>query len=305
MGELGLNKIFGALLAVGLVIMGLKEVSLIVFGGGHHHHKEHESLNAWAEYNFKGFRIDIAEVGGGGEVVEEIYDLGALILGADLARGERSFKAKCASCHTIEQGGGNGTGPNLYATMGAAKQSHAGFNYSGALASTEGDWSWERMDAWLENPSSYARGTSMAFAGLKRDDERAAMLVYLASYSPDAPQPPAPLPAEAAEGDAEEAAGDIAETDEAVIEAVDPVATETVEDAAVAAEAAADDAIEAVAAESTESVTEAVAAADDVVEAVTETADDAVEAVTETVEDTVEEVTEEVTETAEDTTPEQ
>ena len=61
MGELGLNKIFGALLAVGLVILGLKEVSTIVFGGGHHHHKEHESLNAWAEYNFKGFRVDIAE----------------------------------------------------------------------------------------------------------------------------------------------------------------------------------------------------------------------------------------------------
>jgi len=160
MGELGLNKILGALLAVALVIMGLKEVSMIVFGGGHHHHKEYESLNAWAESNFKGYRVDIAETGGAGPIIEEIYDLGALLLGADLARGERSFKAKCASCHTIEQGGANGTGPNLYATMGAAKQSHSGFSYSGALGNTEGDWSWERMDAWLENPGSYARGTS-------------------------------------------------------------------------------------------------------------------------------------------------
>ena len=120
MGELGLNKIFGALLAVGLVVLGLKEVSTIVFGGGHHHHHEYESLNSWAESNFKGYRVDIAEVGGAGEVIEEIYDLGALILGADLARGERSFKAKCASCHTIDQGGANGTGPNLYASLGAA-----------------------------------------------------------------------------------------------------------------------------------------------------------------------------------------
>ena len=86
MGELGLNKIFGALLAIALVIMGLKEVSTIVFGGGHHHHKEYESLNAWAESNFKGYRVDIAEIGGAGEVIEEIYDLGALLLGADLAR---------------------------------------------------------------------------------------------------------------------------------------------------------------------------------------------------------------------------
>lgn len=291
MGELGLNKIFGALLAVGLVILGLKEVSYIVFGGGHHHHKEHESLNAWAEYNFKGFRVDIAEVGGGGEVVEEIYDLGALILGADLARGERSFKAKCASCHTIDQGGSNGTGPNLYATMGAAKQSRSGFSYSGALASTEGDWSWERMDAWLENPSSYARGTSMAFAGLKRDDERAAILAYLASYSPDAPEPPAPLPAVTAEGDAEEAAGDLAETDETVIESADPTPAEAVEETAVEAEAAADEAIEAAATEGTEAIADAAVAAEEVVEAVTETADDVVEAATETVADAAEDAT--------------
>ena len=83
MGELGLNKIFGALLAVGLVVLGLKEVSTIVFGGGHHGHHEYESLNKWAEENFHGYRVDIAETGGSGEVVEEIYDLGALLIGAE------------------------------------------------------------------------------------------------------------------------------------------------------------------------------------------------------------------------------
>jgi cytochrome c len=61
MGELGLNKIFGALLAVGLVVLGLKEVSTIVFGGGHHGHHEYESLNKWAEENFHGYRVDIAK----------------------------------------------------------------------------------------------------------------------------------------------------------------------------------------------------------------------------------------------------
>ncbi|MEM9055579.1 MAG: c-type cytochrome, partial [Pseudomonadota bacterium] len=258
MGELGLNKIFGALLAVGLVVLGLREVSTIVFGGGHHAHHEYESLNQWAEENFKGYRIDIAETGGGGEVVEEVYDLGALLLAADISKGERAFRAKCVSCHTIDEGGANGTGPNLYATMGAAKQSHSGFNYSGALSNTEGDWSWERMDAWLENPSKYARGTSMAFAGLKRDDERASVLAYLASYSPDAPPRPEPLPEVVEEGDAEEAAGDLAETDETVIEGdlpdgVEPDAAETAANAAEEAEAAADQAIEEAASGSTPS----------------------------------------------------
>ena len=277
MGELGLNKIFGALLAVGLVVLGLKEVSTIVFGGGHHHHHEYESLNKWAESNFKGYRVDIAETGGGGEVIEEIYDLGALLLGADLARGERSFKAKCATCHTLEEGGANGTGPNLYATLGAAKQNKASFGYSGALGNTEGDWSWENMDAWLENPSAYARGSSMAFAGLKRDDERASVLAYLASYSPDAPAAPEPLPEAAAEGEAEEAAGDLAETDETVIEGGEATPAE---EAAIEAEAAADDAIEAAANEGTEAIAEATVTAEEVVETVADTVEETVEEVT-------------------------
>ncbi len=309
MGELGLNKIFGALLAVALVIMGLREVSMIVFGGGHHAHHEYESLNAWAESNFKGYRVNIAETGGGGEIIEEIYDLGALLLGADLARGERSFKAKCASCHTVEQGGSNGTGPNLYATMGAAKQSHAGFNYSGALSNTEGDWSWERMDAWLENPSSYARGTSMAFAGLKRDDERASVLAYLASYSPDAPAAPEPLPEVVAEGDAEEAAGDLAETDETVIDGGE---TSPVEETAIAAEAAADQAIEEAADAGAGAIADATVAAEEVVETVNEAATDTGDQVTDVVEDVAEtvadapaEIADEAADVVEEATPEE
>jgi cytochrome c len=206
MGELGFNKIFGAILAIGLAVLGVKEVSTIVFGGAHHGSTEYASEKEWAGKYFPGWDAMIKETGAGGVVIEEIYDLGLLLLTADVAKGERSFKGKCASCHTIEEGGANGTGPALWDTMGAAKQSHAGFNYSGALGNTEGDWSWERMDAWLENPSSYARGTSMAFAGLKRDDERANVLAYLAEYSTKTPPMPEPLPVveEAAEGEAVE-----------------------------------------------------------------------------------------------------
>ncbi|MEQ3745700.1 MAG: c-type cytochrome [Henriciella sp.] len=275
MGELGLNKIFGALLAIALAVMGLREVSTIVFGGGHHGSHEYATANEWAESNFKGYRVNIAEVGGGGTIIEEIYDLGLLLLSADAAKGERSFKGKCASCHTVEAGGANGTGPNLYDTLGAAKQSHAGFNYSGALENTEGDWSWERMDAWLENPSKYARGTSMAFAGLKRDDERANVLAYLASYSTMTPEMPAPLPAVVVEGDAEEAAGDLATTDETVIEA-DEAGTVT-------------DAIEA----ATDAGEDAVAAAESAIEDAQAEGSDAIEAVVEAAEEVVENATDE------------
>ena len=309
MGELGLNKIFGALLAIGLVVLGLKEVSTIVFGGGHHAHHEYESLNAWAESNFKGYRVSIADVGGSGDVIEEVYDLGALLLGADLARGERSFKAKCASCHTVEQGGPNGTGPNLYGTVGATKQGHTDFGYSGALGNTEGDWSWERLDTWLENPSSYARGTSMAFAGVKRDDERASVLAYLASYSPDAPTAPEPLPEVVAEGDAEETAGDLAETDETVIDGGE---ASPAEDAAIAAEAAADQAIEDSAEAGTGAIADATVAAEEVVETVSdaaidagEQASDVVEGVSDAVEETAADIADETAEIVEEVTPEE
>lgn len=228
MGELGLNKIFGALLAVALAVMGLREVSTIVFGGGHHGDHHYESMNDWAEASFHGYRIELAESGGGGEIIEEVYDLGLLLASADVSRGERSFKAKCASCHTIEEGGADGTGPNLYARMGATKQGVAGFAYSGALANTEGDWSFANMDDWLKSPSKYARGTSMGFAGLNRDDERANVLAYLASYSPDAPAFPAPLPA-VDETVADDASADSAEGED--VSAGEVEATETTEEA--------------------------------------------------------------------------
>ncbi len=240
MGELGLNKIFGALLAVALAVMGLREISSMVFGSAHGEAHHFSSLNEWAEETFHGYRIELAD-SGGAEIIEDVYDLGLLLARADATRGERSFKAKCASCHTIEQDGGNSTGPNLFGTVGAAKQSHASFGtYSGALAGTEGDWTYANIDAWLESPAKYARGTSMGFAGLKRDDERANVIAYLATYSDLAPAFPEPLPAAAPEeavieGAAEDAAAtNAAETDTAIIEAgeeavVDTSVTETVD----------------------------------------------------------------------------
>ncbi len=305
MGELGFNKIFGALLAVGLVVLGLKEISTIISGGGHHGHHEYESANAWATSNFKGYRIDIPEVSTGGDVVEVIYDLGALLMGADAAKGERSFKGKCASCHTIEEGGANGTGPNLYGIMGDTKQRTDGFGYSGALGNTEGSWSWTNMDSWLKAPSKYARGTNMAFAGLNRDSERADVLAYLASYSPDAPVQPEPLPEveeEVVEGEAEDIAGEEAATDETVVEADDTAggiaedAAEAATDAAVQAEAAAADTIETTVETAVTEATEVVEAADEgssVGNGLTETVESVVDDATDAAEELVEESTSE------------
>ncbi|QYJ01307.1 cytochrome c family protein [Thalassovita mediterranea] len=245
MGDLFWNKVFGALLAVVLVVMGLQTLSGMVFssGEGGHHGEEAHSLNEWAQSRFA-YYTEIAETGGGGEVEEEVYDLGALLAAADPTSGERSFKAKCSTCHTIDQGGSNGTGPNLYAIIGASHAHAAGFGYSSAMEATSGEvWNYENIDAWLENPSSYIRGTSMAFAGLRRDDERADVIAYLAQNTPGAPAFPEPLPeeeegaegeapaeGEATEGDAVDATLDAEAVEDAPTQATGEIETQDVVD---------------------------------------------------------------------------
>ena len=245
MGDLFWNKVFGALLAVVLVVMGLQTLSGMVFssGEGGHHGEEAHSLNEWAQSRFA-YYTEIAETGGGGEVEEEVYDLGALLAAADPTSGERSFKAKCSTCHTIDQGGSNGTGPNLYAIIGASHAHAAGFGYSSAMEATSGEvWNYENIDAWLENPSSYIRGTSMAFAGLRRDDERADVIAYLAQNTPGAPAFPEPLPeeeegtegeapaeGEATEGEAVDATLDAEAVEDAPTQAIGEIETQDVVD---------------------------------------------------------------------------
>ena len=237
MGDLFWNKVFGALLAVVLGVMGLQTLSDMVFssGEGGHHGEEEQSLNEWAQSRFN-YYTEIAETGGaGGEAEEEVYDLGALLAAADPSNGERTFQAKCSTCHTIADGGGNGTGPNLHGIIGASHAHMPGFGYSSAMQATSGEtWNYENIDHWLENPSSYIRGTSMAFAGLRRDDERANVIAYLAQNTPNAPAFPEPLPEEeeggaAAEGESEGEATDAAAEGEG--EAVEnTLESETVED---------------------------------------------------------------------------
>ena len=135
---------------------------------------------------------------------------------ADAARGESAFR-KCAACHTINQGGANGLGPNLYANMGAAIAHVAGFNYSDALRSHGGNWDWDAMSAWLASPRSFAPGTRMTFAGLSNPQERADLLLYLNQQGGNLQLPPPPAveepAAEEADGEGNEAA--TAEGDEA------------------------------------------------------------------------------------------
>jgi cytochrome c len=105
---------------------------------------------------------------------------------ADPKKGE-AVAAKCQSCHTFNQGGPTRVGPNLYGVVGRDKASEAGFAYSDALKKVGGKWDYESLDKWIEKPSAFAPGTKMGFAGLASGDDRANLIAYLKSISPDAP----------------------------------------------------------------------------------------------------------------------
>ncbi len=225
MGELGLNKIFGALLASALGIMFLMQLPNVVFASGSsgHHGDEHGEAATLSEQMCQKFHycVEVAEAAGAGAAAaEEVFDLGAALASADLTRGERLFASQCSTCHTINQGGANGTGPNLYNTVGANKAHISGFAYSGAMNNAEGNWSYENLDGWIKNPASYMRGTSMSFAGIRRDADRAAVIAYLAANTENAPAFPEPLPAasEEAGDEAVPAEGEVVEGEAAPAE---------------------------------------------------------------------------------------
>lgn len=282
MGGMLLNKIAGAGLAVVLVILGLLQLPSMLFsqgGEGHHddHHGEELSLNEQIAATYA-YYIPIADGGSAGpEEPEEVFDLGAALASADVSRGASSFQQKCASCHSIDEGAPNGIGPNLHGVVGAAKHHHGDFRYSGAMTEMGGEWTYEDLNAWLKAPSSYISGTSMGFAGLNRDGERANVIAYLASQSPDAPAFPAALPDEPAEE-----AAPVEDTEGATEEApamesdgtVLPIDTDAVEDA----------------------IDEATDAAGDVLQDVSDSAEDLVE----TVEDAIDEATDPETPEAEE-----
>jgi cytochrome c len=178
------NTIAGWTLFSGIVLLGLSSVSGKYFHGGKHQRPEK-----------MGFEIaGVVQEGEGGKAEEPIE---ALLAKADVAKGQKTF-AKCASCHTIEQGGAAGLGPNLYGVLGKGVAS-GGFAYSEGLKGKGGKWDWASMNAWLTNPAGYAAGTKMSFAGLSGGQERANLIAFINTKGSNLPLPAAPAaaPAEA------------------------------------------------------------------------------------------------------------
>lgn len=175
------NTIAGWVLGAGIVALGAGIIS-----GEYFHAERPEKMG----YPIAG----VEETAGGGAAAEEPIE--ALLAAADPAAGEKGF-AKCAACHSINKGGGNGVGPNLWGVVGKPHASVAGFAYSDALKGKAGPWDFAAMNAWLKSPRKYAEGTKMTFAGISAGKDRADIIAYLNQQSDS----PLPLPAAPAAGE--------------------------------------------------------------------------------------------------------
>ena len=178
MDSFELNKIIGAILLVALLVIGIGKVSNLVF-----------KINKPEKSNYKvELDVESAETKGDEEPVQrENVDIASLLSTGDLAHGEKVFK-KCSACHSIKSGGGNKIGPALYNVVGRKVGILDDYKYSKALAKYEKNWSFEELNGFLLKPKDWIKGTKMAYAGLRKEKDRASVILYLNKYS-DSPLP--------------------------------------------------------------------------------------------------------------------
>ena len=179
MDSFEINKIVAAILMVALLIIGIGKLSNIIF------HVEKPKT--------PGYAVEVEQVttvsSSTKKAVEQKVDRAALMAMGDIALGEKVFK-KCAACHSIVKGGKNNIGPALYNVVGRKTGAVTDYRYSKALASFEKEWTFEELNGYLIKPAKWIKGTKMAFAGLRKEKDRASVIKYLNQNSDN----PVPLP---------------------------------------------------------------------------------------------------------------
>ena len=181
MDSFEINKIIASILLVALLIIGISKISNIIF--------KVDKLDSSA------YKVELPD-DGAKQIskektmkAEDEVDISALMALGDIGHGEKVFK-KCSACHSIEAGGGNKIGPALYNVVGRKIAALEDYKYSKALVEYKKNWSFEELNGFLIKPQKWIKGTKMAYAGLRKEKDRASVILYLNKYSDN----PLPLP---------------------------------------------------------------------------------------------------------------
>jgi len=179
MDSFELNKIIAAILLVALLVIGIGKLSNVIF------YVDKPETPGYAIEVEQASSISTTST----EQIEEKIDIAALMAMGDIGDGEKIFK-KCAACHSIIKGGKNKIGPALYNVVGRKIGGVSEYKYSKALLAYEKEWTFEELNGFLIKPAKWIKGTKMAYAGLRKEKDRASVIKYLNQNSDN----PLPLP---------------------------------------------------------------------------------------------------------------
>ena len=169
MDSFEINKIVASVIVVFLVVLGIGKISDMVFNV--------------EKPNTSAYKVEFADVDKtkASSSVQTV-DIAALLALGSVEHGQKVFK-KCSACHSIKKGGRNNIGPALYSVLGRNMGGVQDYKYSKALIAFGKDWTFEEMNNFLIKPTSYIKGTKMAFAGLKKEKDRASVILYMNANS--------------------------------------------------------------------------------------------------------------------------
>jgi len=166
MDSFEINKVITAVLLVVLLVFGISKISDAIF--------------EVKKPDIEGYKVEakIADTTATQASTESQFDVSTFLAMGNVEHGKKVFK-KCAACHSINQDGGNKIGPKLWNVLFRPAGSIANYKYSKALLGYKKEWNWEEMNGFLTKPSAWIKGNKMGFAGIKKDKDRASIILYL------------------------------------------------------------------------------------------------------------------------------